>query len=444
MTGRQLLPSLMLLALVGGSGNAAARINKCVINPFECCPSPCPVSDARTHDLLTDSNSLFGSVEAEVRGIRDAARQWREITGSPQLVGKPIVGLYDQYPPLWQQATKGASPESLAEVRRILDARFTLSPQERGKIATPYTWMRPLPKAVQVIDERVTRGPDQRTWYAGIDIDTAQTLQRAEQRRGTMSQSTDFGLDVPSTVPNQVQRDEPWGPIYGNPVPPEPPTTRPRSPLDQLRALLDLLAKLAIQLALSKTATTAGPATANLQATQQTIAALVNRLTGLLGQTYENPAAAAQALIALASSQDPTTYLSGAARDPASIAAATAAAQAFVNTPAQFGLTRPVICDGSGADKVCGLPMAPPEMVQLVLAELRNQQKYAGWIGSIAALETSTRTAAAETLVEAGGTPSPAEFSTVLNQAIALADQLSPATAAALRTGTYIVSITEL
>jgi hypothetical protein len=83
-------------------------------------------------------------------------------------------------------------------------------------------------------------------------------------------------------------------------------------------------------------------------------------------------------------------------------------------------------------------------MVQLVLAELRNQQKYAGWIGSIAALETSTRTAAAETLVEAGGTPSPAEFSTVLNQAIALADQLSPATAAALRTGTYIVSITEL
>lgn len=443
MTAR-LLPSVLLLALAGVSGAAAARINKCVINPFECCPSPCPVTDARTHDLLRNTNGLFGGIEGEVRGIRDATRQWREITGSPQLIGKPILGLYDRYPPIWQEQTKGATPEALAELRRILDAKFILSPQARGKVATPHTWMRPLPKAVQVIDERVTRGPAQRTWYAGVDIDTAQTLQRAEQQRGTVSQNTDFGLEVPSTIPNQVQRDEPWGPIYGNPIPPEPPSSRPRTPLDQLRALLDLLARLAIQLALAKTATTAGPATADYQATQQAIAALVNRLTALLGQTYNDPAAAAQALIALAASQDQTTYLSGAARDPASIAAATAAAQAFLNTPNQFGTTKPIICDGSGADKVCGLPMASPEMVQQVLAELRNQQKYASWIGGLATLETSTRTNAAQTLAESGGTPSTAEFNSVLSQAIALADQLSPSTAAALRSGNYILSITEL
>jgi hypothetical protein len=304
--------------------------------------------------------------------------------------------------------------------------------------------MQPLPKAVQVIDERVKRGPEQRTWYSSIDIDTAQTLQRAEQVRGTVSQGTEFGLEVPSTIPNQPQRDEAWGPIYGNPVPVNPPTKRPQTPKDQLRALLELLARLAIQLALAQTANTVGTATADLRATQQTIAALVAQLTGLLGQTYENPAAAAQALAALAASQDATSYTSGSARDAASIAAATAAAQALMSNPASFGATRPIVCDGHGSERACGLPMAAPETVMQILAEVRNQQKYAAWVGNLAALETQTRSDAGAALADGGGAPSTADFNSVLAQAIALADQISPATAASLRAGSYIVSLSEI
>jgi cell pole-organizing protein PopZ len=433
------------IASVFAGSASAARID-CAANPFHpyCCPSPCPVSDGGTHNRLNTTSSLAGSITTESNGIRINTNQMREIIGKPQQVNGPIHGIFSQYPPLWQTATKGASPEALAAVRRILDSTNTLSPQLRGAVATPHTWMQPLPKAVQVIDERVKRGPDQRTWYSSIDIDTAQTLQRAEQVRGTVSQGTEFGLEVPSTVPNQPQRDEPWGTIYGNPVPVDPPTKRPQTPKDRLLALLELLAKLAIQLALSQTANSIGTATADFRATQQAIASLVSQLTSLLGQTYENPAAAAQALAALAASQDPTSYTSGHARDAASVASATAAAQAFLNNPGSFGATKPIICDGAGGDKVCGLPMASPDAVRQIIAELRNQQKYAAWVGNLAVIETQTRTSAATALAEGGGTPSAADFTGTLAQAIALADQISPATAASLRAGNYIISLSEI